>query len=80
MASRAAYMKEYRKVTRPIKERLAVKEGIALCVKFLREIVGGQAKTGYQAALLLERFVGTESAELVRRRELIRSMQQVGIR
>jgi hypothetical protein len=75
MASRAEYMRGYRKVTRPIKEREAVREGVALCVKFLRETVAGQAKTGYQAALLLERFVGTESAELIQRRELIRSMQ-----
>jgi hypothetical protein len=68
-------MREYRKVTRPIKEREAVKEGVALCVKWLREVAGGRAYTGYQAAQMLERFVGTESAELVQRREFIRSMQ-----
>jgi hypothetical protein len=68
-------MREYRKVNRPVKEREAVKEGIALCVKFMRDVVGGQAKTGFQAAQMLERFVGTESAEIQQRREFIRSLQ-----
>ena len=75
MASRAAYMKEYRKVNRPVKEREALKEGVKLCCKFAREVMAGRAYTGYQVATMLERFVGTESAELVQRRELIRSLR-----
>jgi hypothetical protein len=55
-------------------ERRGVARGISLAVKFLREKIAGQALTGYQSAVAIERaMISTETAEVTERRAMIAS-------
>lgn len=54
MASRANYFKAYRVTARERKHQEAVREGVKLSVKLLRETVGAVQVTGLEAARMIE--------------------------
>ena len=73
----------WRKRRRTLKERSAVKthhegvrEGIAMCIKFCREVIAGRAYTGFQVAIQIDKaMIGTEAAELTQRRAAVEALR-----
>ena len=78
MASRAQYMRTYRKTVKPLNERDAHaegrKEGVEACIRFLRQFIGDRAFTGHHAAHLMEKAVSGPTGDVVMRRRMIASM------
>lgn len=78
----AAAQADYRKRADRKREGAAhyrgFEEGIAICLKFLREQVGDRALTGYQSAKAIEKAVlSSESAEVLARRAFLKSLTPI---
>jgi hypothetical protein len=76
----AEYWRNRRKVQKTLNKgaehQAGVREGIALCVKFCREIVAGRAYTGFQIAVQLDKgLIGAETAEAQQRRAMVEGMR-----
>ncbi len=76
----AEYMRDYRPAAMVAKQTQnraeGFRDGVAACVRYFRERVGGTAITGLQAARNLEReVIGGETGEQKQRRELLTSLR-----
>ena len=81
--SRADYFRKWRAGAKLVKDqeereahRFGVREGVELCIKHCKQVIGNHALTGHQMAGVLERaMIGAETPEAAKRRELVESLQ-----
>ncbi len=76
----AEYQRKYRATVKPMNERKAhtdgVQDGLARCIKYLREKIGSRALTGHQAALMVERsMLDGEQNSVTARRQFVEALR-----
>ncbi len=76
-------MRDYRKVVKPMGERKAhadgVQEGLARCIRYMRESIAAKSISGYQAALMIERsMLEFEPAEVRARQRFVEQLRGNG--